>query len=106
MKIAPWQRFKRSLLGGSLFVPITLELGLTYHRLIKQKDLPMTMHRHPNGSTPEQQAAADRRYRERQRVQREWIAAVAEEAGISKESLLTPRNAALIAEVLRRERSQ
>lgn len=59
-------------------------------------------HRYATGVTRQQQRERNQRWQDRQRQQREWIASVAEAAGISKQSLLTPKNAALVAEILRR----
>lgn len=54
-----------------------------------------------NGYSYDQQKAANDKYRAKQRQQREWVAAVAEAAGIPREKLLTPSNASLVAEILR-----
>lgn len=56
--------------------------------------------RYTNGNTPEQQQAADRRYREQQRRVRTWVDDVAREAGITKDQLLATSTATLVSALL------
>lgn len=60
----------------------------------------MNTHRYRNGSTPDQQAAADRKYRERQRRLRAWTDDLAESVGLSRDQLLTLGNAELVSKLL------
>ncbi|MEJ5927951.1 hypothetical protein WG915_04875 [Corynebacterium sp. H128] len=60
----------------------------------------MTAYRYTNGNTPEQQRAADQRYREEQRRVRAWIDSFAASAGMDKRRLLALTPAIAAAYVL------
>lgn len=57
-------------------------------------------YRHPNGNTREQQAVADRRYRDRQRRQRAWVDELAEALGVDKDQLTATPAADLVHRIL------
>lgn len=55
--------------------------------------------RYGNGNTPDQQKAADNRYRHKQRIMRTWVDDVAEGLGVTRDELISSP-AALVAELL------
>lgn len=55
--------------------------------------------RYGNGNTPDQQKAADTRYRNKQRIMRTWVDEVAEGLGITRDELIGSP-AVLVAELL------
>lgn len=44
--------------------------------------------RYGNGNTPDQQKAADTRYRNKQRIMRTWVDEVAEGLGVTRDELI------------------
>lgn len=60
----------------------------------------MNTHRYGNANTPEQQSAADARYRERQRRLRTWADDLAESVGLTRDQLMTQSSAELVAKLL------
>ena len=59
----------------------------------------MNVKRYGNGNTPEQQKAADTRYRNKQRIMRTWVDELAEGLGITRDELISSP-AVLVAELL------
>lgn len=55
--------------------------------------------RYGNGNTPDQQKAADTRYRNKQRIMRTWVDEVAEGLGLTRDELISSP-AVLVAELL------
>jgi hypothetical protein len=55
-----------------------------------------------NGVTKDQQLSYNNRYRAKQAHNRRWLQALAEQSQMPMEALTTPRNAEIIAEILRR----
>lgn len=55
--------------------------------------------RYGNGNTPDQQKAADTRYRNKQRIMRTWVDELAEGLGITRDELISSP-AVLVAELL------
>lgn len=55
--------------------------------------------RYGNGNTPDQQKAADNRYRHKQRIMRSWVDDVAEGLGVTRDELIGSP-AILVAELL------
>lgn len=55
--------------------------------------------RYGNGNTPDQQKAADTRYRNKQRIMRTWVDELAEGLGITRDELIGSP-AVLVAELL------
>lgn len=58
------------------------------------------MYRYSNGSTPDQQQEANRRYRRKQAHYRQWLDDVAAALGLNRDQLTTSRNAELVARAL------
>ncbi|QFQ02285.1 hypothetical protein CUROG_04550 [Corynebacterium urogenitale] len=57
--------------------------------------------RYKSGQIKATQDRADRNYRRRQRELRTWVDQVAGELGLSRDQLLTARNAELVAQLLK-----
>ena len=55
--------------------------------------------RYGNGNTPDQQKAADTRYRDKQRIMRTWVDEVADGIGLTRDELISSP-AVLVAELL------
>lgn len=60
-------------------------------------------HRYATGVTRAEQRERNRRYQAKQRRNRRWINLVAQASGIPEQTLLSDRNAEIVAEILRRE---
>lgn len=61
----------------------------------------MTDHQYANGATREQQLRYNERWRDKQKHMRSWVDDVADALGVSREELLTTRNAQLVSDLLR-----
>lgn len=60
-----------------------------------------SINRYDNRNTPDQQMAANARYRDRQKRTRDWLKSVSGLAAIPEESITTPATAELVAAVIR-----
>lgn len=59
-------------------------------------------YRYANGNTPQQQAAADHRYRQTQQQLRAWTDEIAAHLGLTRAELVTRLSPELVSELVRR----